>query len=93
VPKGAAVESQCSGNPVVLQQSSASVIPVYGRPATLAAGYANYQLGEAPAGAIFISAYTASITEADGTQTLWYEINYNHRQAWVLASNILNVLK
>jgi len=52
-----------------------------------------YLLGEAPASAIFISAYTASITEADGTQTLWYEINYNHRQAWVLASNILNTLK
>jgi hypothetical protein len=88
VPFGAALEGIGSGRAVSLNQQSASVAPVYGRPATQAAGYSNYQIGEAPNGAIFVSGYTATITEADGTQTLWYEINYNHRQAWVPASEI-----
>jgi hypothetical protein len=26
--------------------------------------------------------------KADGAGTLWYEINYNHRQAWVPASEV-----
>lgn len=89
VPPGSAIEGIGSGHVVALNQPNASVAPIYGRPATQAAGYSNYQIGEAPNSALFVSAYTATITESDGTtQTLWYEINYNHRQAWVPASEI-----
>ncbi len=91
VPLGAALEGLGSGRPVVLQHTAGAAVLVYGRPVTQDAGYANFLIGEAPTGAIFISAYTISITETDGTQTLWYEINYNHRQAWVLGSDILSV--
>ncbi len=44
-----------------------------------------YVLGNAPAGSTFVSAYTVI---EDGTSNLWYEINYNHRQAWVPASEV-----
>lgn len=88
VPGGTAIEGIGSGNVVFVNQSNASVAPIYGRPATQAAGYKTYQIGEAPNGAIFVSAATATITEDNGTQTRWYEINFNHRQAWVPASEI-----
>jgi hypothetical protein len=42
-------------------------------------------IGDAPNGAVFISEGTAI---EDLTTNLWYEINYNHRQAWVPASAI-----
>jgi N-acetyl-anhydromuramyl-L-alanine amidase AmpD len=88
VPAGAAVEGVGSGDVVFLNQQSATVAPIYGRPVTQAVGYQKYQIGEAPNGALFVSAATATITEDDGTQTQWYEINFNHRQAWVPASEI-----
>ena len=44
-----------------------------------------YIIGNAPKGAIFVSGFTTDETD---TQRLWYEINYNHRQAWVPASEI-----
>ena len=34
---------------------------------------------------VFVSAYTVI---EDGTNNLWYEINYNHRQAWVPSSEV-----
>ncbi len=54
---------------------------IYGEPVT----DSQYIIGDAPVGAIFYSGYT--VTE-DNTSNLWYEINYNHRYAWVPASEI-----
>lgn len=88
VPADAARQQHATGKPVVLQGNGTDAVPVYGRPATQAAGYATYLIGGAPSGAIFISGYTTTIAESDGTQTLWYELNYNHRQAWVPANTI-----
>jgi N-acetyl-anhydromuramyl-L-alanine amidase AmpD len=65
-------------------QGSSSIPQIYGRPIT---GGNNSILGDAPAGSMFISAFTLF---EDGTTNLWYEINYNHRQAWVPASEVVN---
>ncbi|GHO42861.1 N-acetylmuramoyl-L-alanine amidase [Ktedonospora formicarum] len=83
VPPGAAVES--SGTLVSLSLSGSDVAKVYGRPT--ATDY--YQIGDAPNNSIFVSKITT--TEADGT--LWYEINYNHRQAWIPSSEITVIKK
>jgi N-acetyl-anhydromuramyl-L-alanine amidase AmpD len=88
VPAGSAIEGIGSGNVVSLNQQGASVAPIYGRPLTQAAGYQKDQIGEAPTGALFVSAATATITEDDGTHTEWSEINFNHRQAWVPTSEV-----
>lgn len=65
---------------VVLTNGANSPVQILGRPVT-----GSESVGEAPAGAIFVSAY--SVFE-DQTSNLWYEINYNHRQSWVPASNV-----
>ncbi len=88
VPAGSAIEGIGSGNVVSLNQQGASVAPIYGRPLTQAAGYQKDQIGEAPIGALFVSAASATITEDDGTHTQWSEINFNHRQAWVPTSEV-----
>ncbi|GHO45962.1 N-acetylmuramoyl-L-alanine amidase [Ktedonospora formicarum] len=75
VPPGAAVES--TGTLVSLNLSNATAAKIYGSP--IDTDY--YQIGDAPNGAIFASKIRT--TEANGT--VWYEINYNHRQAWVPA--------
>lgn len=130
VPRSAVVQGE--GTPIVLHADADQKKPqIYGRPTS----DKTYILGDAPAGAIFVSAYT--VTEdseaidqnpggdsgnpatgsqddgsdgdmddldmmepdglvaahvktgpADGAGTLWYEINYNHRQAWVPASEV-----
>ena len=155
VPRGAAGRGE--GIPVVLNGASGQKPLIYGQPTT----GSTYVLGDAPAGAIFVSAYT--VTEdsiptnngsntggtgdttnngnntggtgdttnngdpgstnggdnqtgnmdgagnigdqnsmaangiiatksknrrTDGVGNLWYEINYNHRQAWVPASEV-----
>lgn len=79
VPRGATTIGQ--GIAVTLRADNGQRAQIYGQPTT---GKKNI-IGDAPAGAIFVSAY--SVTE-DGTQTLWYEINYNHRQGWVPASEV-----
>jgi N-acetyl-anhydromuramyl-L-alanine amidase AmpD len=79
VPAGTDVEGHAT--PVKLNFSGDTVAKVYGRPVT----NDFYQIGDAPNDAVFASAFT--ITE-DGTTNLWYEINYNHRQAWVPATEI-----
>lgn len=56
---------------------------IYGRPSD--ASIPDYIVGSAPNGALFTSAFT--VVE-DGTANLWYEINLNHRQAWVPASEV-----
>ncbi|WP_161982076.1 N-acetylmuramoyl-L-alanine amidase [Dictyobacter alpinus] len=42
-----------------------------------------YQLGDAPDGATFVAGL-----KVQGEDDDWYEINYNHRQAWIPASNV-----
>ncbi|HLW02294.1 MAG TPA: N-acetylmuramoyl-L-alanine amidase [Ktedonobacterales bacterium] len=81
VPAGAAVEGRGIGHVVRLISSGGSPVAIYGRPTTAS----QYNTGDAPGGAIFVSAYTVI---EDGTSNLWYEINYNHRQAWVPASEV-----
>ncbi len=54
---------------------------IFGRPTTGSI----YDIGDAPTGSVFVSAYTVI---EDGTNNLWYEINYNHRQAWVPSSEV-----
>jgi len=46
---------------------------------------ANQAFNDAPNNAVFASTFT--VTEY-GTTNLWYEINYNHRQAWVPATEL-----
>lgn len=79
VPRGTATQGQ--GIPVTLHADKGQQPQVYGQPTT----GKNYVLGSAPAGAIFVSGY--SVTE-DNTSNLWYEIDFNHRQGWVPASEV-----
>ena len=85
VPPGGA--SPGMGMVVRLTSADGSPIQVSGKPATNTATV-DYHIGNAPKGAIFVSDYT---TVEDTTHTVWYSINYNHRQAWVPESNV-NVL-
>lgn len=79
VPRGAA--SRGDGTAIMLHADKGQSPLVYGEPIT---GKKNV-IGDAPAGAIFVSGY--SLTE-DNTNNLWYEIDYNHRQGWVPASEV-----
>jgi hypothetical protein len=79
VPPGAAVEGQ--GVAVTLTGANGGNAIVYGDPITSS----SHTLGQAPSNSVFASLYT--VTE-DGTSNLWYEIDFNHRQAWVPASEV-----
>lgn len=80
VPHGAA--SRGRGSALILHSSDGKqTLQVYSQPVS----DPQYIIGDAPSGAIFVSG--ASLTE-DGTQTLWYQIGYNHRQGWVPASEV-----
>jgi hypothetical protein len=61
---------------VKVSTAGASFVSIYGRPVSSS----TYIIGSAPNDAIFASAFTVIET---ATNTLWYEINYNHRQAWI----------
>ncbi|MBO0779287.1 MAG: N-acetylmuramoyl-L-alanine amidase [Ktedonobacteraceae bacterium] len=76
VPPGAVVEG--TGTPVKINLSTAKI---YGRPVSSD----SFVIGDAPSGAIFVSPLT--VVES-GTNTTWYSINYNHRQAWVQAGEV-----
>ncbi len=80
VPPNTAFKGQ--GTIVVLSSSQGSDASIYGRPTTNSL----YIIGNAPSNSIFVSAYTVI---EDATTNLWYEINYNHRQAWVPASEVV----
>ncbi|MBW8804577.1 MAG: hypothetical protein AUG49_02735 [Catenulispora sp. 13_1_20CM_3_70_7] len=56
-------------------------IKIYGRPATSS----TYVIGTAPSGSQW--AAPKSVFE-DGTSNLWYGIDYNHREAWVPATEV-----
>ncbi len=81
VPPGAAVEGQGAIVNLNGDQSGQNHAEIYGRPTTSEL----YHIGDAPNLSTFVSAY--SVIE-DGTNNLWYEINYNHRQAWVHAAEV-----
>jgi N-acetyl-anhydromuramyl-L-alanine amidase AmpD len=84
VPPGAGVEGQghaTGARVVTLADAHSNDVAIYGRPTSNSANV----IGYAPSGAVFASSFT--VTE-DGTETLWYEINFNHRQAWVPASAV-----
>lgn len=82
VPPGDGVEGIFPlRGPTAVTIAPGNAAQIYGRPTTNSI----YVVGSAPAGAIFTTAYT--VTE-DNAGTLWYEINFNHRQAWVPASEV-----
>lgn len=80
VPPGAAFAGK--GTAVTLKSADGTPVQISGKPG---AG-ADFYIGDAPSGSLFVSSYT--VTE-DGTNNVWYEINYNHRQAWVPASSVV----
>jgi N-acetyl-anhydromuramyl-L-alanine amidase AmpD len=82
VPPGVASTGQ--GTVVRLHSADRKPVQVSGSPKSNTPAV-NYYVGNAPDGATFVSAY--QVIE-DGTHHQWYEINYNHRQAWVPASAI-----
>ena len=79
VPRGAADDG--AGTIVALNGTQGQLPLISGRPTT----GSRYSIGDTPNGSLFVSAYTVI---EDGTTNLWYEINYNHRQAWVPASEV-----
>ncbi len=79
VPRGAAVEGQ--GTAIALSGANGAAAEIFGKPITSE----QFHIGDAASKAIFVSGYTVI---EDGGTTLWYEINYNHRQAWVPASEV-----
>jgi N-acetyl-anhydromuramyl-L-alanine amidase AmpD len=80
VPAGSARNGQ--GTPVKLHSSDGKPLQISGSPKNNTSTN-NYYIGDAPDGAIFVSAYSVP---GDKAGSRWYEINYNHRQAWVPAS-------
>jgi hypothetical protein len=80
VPPRAAIEGR--GTVITLKTQNGNPPLVFGKPATGSI----YTIGDAPQGACFVSAYSV---QEDGADNLWYEINYNHRQAWVPASEVV----
>jgi N-acetyl-anhydromuramyl-L-alanine amidase AmpD len=83
VPSRTAVKSK--GTTVTLKSSDGTPIQVSGSPKTNTAT-TDYHIGDAPDGVVFASGY--KVTE-DGTNNVWYSINYNHRQAWIPAANVV----
>ena len=79
VPRGAVVEGE--GTIVALNGTQGQLPLISGTPTT----GSRYYIGDTLNGSLFVSAYTVI---EDGTTNLWYEINYNHRQAWVPASEV-----
>jgi N-acetyl-anhydromuramyl-L-alanine amidase AmpD len=66
-----------------------SVPLIYGRP-DVAANMPTEVIGQAPVGATLVSEMTTTVTDsATGTTTLWLEVNFDHRQAWVPATEVV----
>jgi N-acetyl-anhydromuramyl-L-alanine amidase AmpD len=84
VPRATAFQ----GKGTVVKLKGGKPIQISGKPATNTAT-TDYHIGDAPNGSVFISGY--KVVE-DGTKNIWYSINYNHRQAWVPASNVVEIL-
>lgn len=77
VPPGAAADGY--GTLVQLKGKGHHNPDIYGRPDASN----TYLVGDAPNNAIFASPFTFQISN-----TLWYAINYNHRQMWVPDSEV-----
>ncbi len=82
----------CEGHgiPVILKSYNAQSVKIYSFPNSQKDD--SHVIGDAPEGAVFVSAlhFTASELSGsvEGINQDWYEINYNHRQAWVPLSEI-----
>jgi hypothetical protein len=83
VPAGYGVEGRGflpdSPTRVILSTRNGGTPQIYARPIS----DSKYVIGAAPIGSVFVTAL--SVTE-DNTNNPWYEINFNHRQAWIPAS-------
>src|SRR5215472_12461998 len=77
VPPGAA--EQGYGTVVTLSSQGGKGLNVYSQPG----GTSDTVLGSSPSGSAYLSPWSVS---ASGTT--WYPINYNHRQAWVPATEV-----
>jgi hypothetical protein len=76
-PPGAA--EQGYGTVVTLSAKENKTASVYGRPG----GTPGKIIGSTPSGSAYLSPWTVTVSG-----TTWYVINYNHRQAWVPASEV-----
>lgn len=101
VPPGAGVDSQSTvltapwapgGAIVQVAQPGSASVTIYGKPLSGSACTDTNKnpvpcvIGSAPTYAVFASAFT--VTQDGNPSKVWYEINYNHRQAWVPASEV-----
>jgi hypothetical protein len=85
VPATGAVEGRITRQSRILSLNNddGDTVQIWGRPG----GGKQYVIGDVPDGATFVS--TALVKEQNGA--IWYEINYNHRQAWVSAEMVIPV--
>jgi N-acetylmuramoyl-L-alanine amidase len=81
VPPSAVVAGR--GSVVTLGVAKGRTVTVYGRPTASK----TYAIGTTPIG----SQYVSAVTSIENGQ-LWYCINFNHRQAWVPASEVTSVV-
>jgi hypothetical protein len=77
VPPGAA--EQGYGTVVTLSGKRGKNASVYGQPG----GTSGNVIGSTPSGSAYLSPWHVTVSG-----TTWYAINYNHRQAWVPASEV-----
>jgi hypothetical protein len=87
VPPGDGVDGTQNPEPGVSGMASLVKVKgnqaqIYSRPTT----DSQYVIGSGAGGATFFAGYT--VIEDNTSSNLWYEINYNHRQAWVPASEV-----
>jgi len=82
-----ATARQGKGTVVRLKSSDGKPVQVSGKSGANTAT-TDYHIGDAPNGSVFISEY--KVVE-DGKKNIWYSINYNHRLAWVPASNVVKI--
>ena len=77
VPPGTA--EQGYGTVVTLSGKGGKKASVYGKPG----GTSSNVIGTTPSGSAYLSPWSVTVSGA-----AWYAINYNHRQAWVLNSEV-----
>jgi hypothetical protein len=77
VPPGAA--EQGYGTVVTLSGKHGRSVSVYGQPG----GTSGNVIGSTPNGSAYLSPWTVTVSG-----TIWYAINFNHRQEWVPASEV-----
>jgi N-acetylmuramoyl-L-alanine amidase-like protein len=76
-PPGAA--EQGFGTVVTLSVKGGKAASVYGKPG----GSSSNVTGSTPSGSAYLSPWRVTVSG-----TIWYAINYNHRQAWVPATEV-----